>query len=737
MTQETNDLLEFTEEDPTASLASSQRWNILIVDDEPDVHAVTKLALKSMQIEGRELAFFHAFSAAEAMTILEDGHDFAVALVDVVMEQENSGLELVHHIRDILGNHAIRVILRTGQPGYAPEIDTLRQYDINDYKTKTELTQVRLFSAITIAIRSYAQIRQLESARRGLGLILTAATELGKPTGLNRFASGIVTQLCALLEIGEEGLVCAAEASCSAASVLAAAGSYSDWIGLPLKDIPEPHIRDSLELTLQTRQNSFGSGACLFFPGARERVMAAYVDVPRLLDEGELGLLRIFCSNISVAYENLQLYETIKDLAYVDTLVKLPNRNAFLTSIESHQSEQNTVALVDLDGFSDINSILDDSFGDLVLQAVAQRLRGVFSDKTCVSRISSDLFGLHGPTEDVTPERISSIFSVPFAIGNGEPLRLSATSGLVLLHASDRLTSAVEIMKNAGAALKQAKRTQRGKSIRYQADLADAARDRMHLLSRLRTAFSTNRLQLHYQPLVNLRDGRIVGAECLLRWMTEDGSFVPPDRIIPLAEQSGLMVPIGEWVLRTALKWRASLKDRVEETFRVAINVSHAQFCEPDFVPMLMDALTGSGLAGHHIELELTESVAVENLDMIADKLSALRSRDISVAMDDFGTGYSSLGILQRLHLNRVKIDRSFVSGPLPEVEPYGIAKTIVVLAKQLRLKTTAEGIETEGQRQMLLETGCEEGQGYLFSRPVDENAFLQFLEQDGGKSQG
>lgn len=708
-------------------------WRILLVDDEPDVHAATRLALKGLQIEGRDLAFTQAHSAAEAVALLAKDDDFAVAVIDVVMESDAAGLGLVRHIREVLANRAMRIILRTGQPGYAPEIDTISAYDINDYKTKSELTRVRLFTSITIAIRSYAQIQQLEAGRRGLEQILAATAELGKPAGLNRFAAGVVTQLCALLSVQEEGLVCAAtEGPDSSPYILAAAGEFAPWIGLPLASVPAPRVRACLEKALRDGHHCFESGASLFFRGTRKQALAAFVDLPRPLSGIEHGLLRIFCSNISVAFENLQLYQAINELAYGDALVKLPNRNALLASIEAREAVQNTIALVDLDGFSDINSILDDGFGDRVLSAVALRLRAGFSGAVCVARIGGDLFGLHGSAEEVVPERIDRIFAEPFEFEDGEPLRLSATCGLVRLDEAEQVLPAVEVLRNAGAALKQAKHFQRGKAVYYKKELADAARERMHLLSRLRAAFSSDRLFLYYQPFVNLQDGRIVGAECLLRWRTDGGGFVPPDRFVPLAEQSGLMVAIGEWVVRTALRWRASLNGLVAEDFRVGINVSHVQFSEPDFVPMLLAALEGYGVAGHQIELELTESVAVENIELITAKLNELHRLGISVAMDDFGTGYSSLSILQRLHIDRLKIDRSFVSGPQASFEPYGIARTVIALAGQLRLHTIAEGIETEEQRVALLAAGCGEGQGYLFSPPLDDAAFRRYLAGQG-----
>ncbi|WP_019937997.1 bifunctional diguanylate cyclase/phosphodiesterase [Bordetella sp. FB-8] len=707
---------------------SAAVWQVLIVDDEPDVHAASKLALKGIPVEGRNIAFSHAHTAAQALTLLSQPNDFAVALIDVVMERDDAGLQLVRQIRETLDNKALRIILRTGQPGYAPEIDTIRQYDINDYRTKSELTQVRLFTCLTMAVRSYAQIRQLEAGRRGLEQILAASVELGKPVGLKKFASGVVTQLCALLNVEAQCLVCAAmNPSDQTPYVLAAAGAYDAWIGLPLNQIPESRVRDSLYQTLHARQHFLHDGASLYFQGYNDQALAAFVDVQRPLQALEKELLEVFCSNISVAFENLQLYLNINDLAYNDTLVHLPNRNALVEAIDARNSVEETVALLDLDSFADINSILDDSFGDAVLQSVAHKLRAAFPAETLVARLGSDLFGLYGPAQQVTPEKIAAVFDDPFAVAASEPLRLSATTGLVRLQSSAQ--TGLVTLKSASAALKQAKRLQRGKSLYFEATQADAARDRIRMLNHLRTSFSEERLFLHYQPFINLQDGRIVGAESLLRWKNTEGQFISPELFIPIAEQSGLMIPMGEWVARTAMKWRASLKGQVDANFRVAINVSRTQFAEPDFAQKFLEILDEAGLQGSQVEIELTESVAIENLEDLAIKLHILRGCGIRVAMDDFGTGYSSLSVIQRLQLDHLKIDRGFVSGNQVGEESFEIARTIITMADHLALTTIAEGIETQQQCDALLAAGCQEGQGYLFSRPLAETDFLVWLQ--------
>ena len=722
-----DDLLIFVDKPVPPSVEDGPAWKILIVDDEPDVHQVTQVALRGIVIEDRRLEFVHAYSATEARSQLLNHPDLAVVLLDVVMEAEDAGLKLIRYIREDLGNKAIRVILRTGQPGFAPELETIRTYDINDYKTKSELTQVRLFTSLTVAIRSYWQIHQLEAGRQGLELIVAASSELSKPRGIQRFAEGVVTQLCALLGIGEEGLVCAAaEASASIPYILAAAGRYSEWIGQPLESIPDEYVRRELRLSIAERQHRFGEATCLFFNVPGDYSLAAYVEVNHRLNEVDRNLLEVFCSNISIAFENTQLYQRISNLAFEDSLLKLPNRNSFLVRIDLRNEDADRLALVDIDSFAEINSILDQDFGDAVLTAVANRLRDTFESRVDVARIGNDVFGILGPAAAVSEQRISDVFDEPFRLGN-ESLRLSATTGFVKL-TKDSL-KAVELLRNAGVALKQAKNFNRGKAAFFEKAHEVAARERMAMLNRLRLAFSAERLFLVYQPFIDLASGQVIGAEALLRWKTEGGDFVPPDRFIPLAEQSGLMVPIGDWITRTALQYLKHVVDLGFTDFRMAINVSHAQFREPDFVEKLLAAIGDYGVQPINVEIELTESVAIDNIDLINEKLSVIQAAGITVAIDDFGTGFSSLSILRQLHVNRLKIDRSFVSGDDSESDDFSIAEMILKLASQLELETIAEGIETQGQLEKMRSMGCDDGQGYLFSKPLSGESFDEFLQ--------
>ncbi|MCV2352438.1 EAL domain-containing protein [Paucibacter sp. Y2R2-4] len=712
-------------------------WRILIVDDDSDVHKATELAMQGLQVEGLPLSFLHATSAAEARQVLATEPDLAVVLLDVVMESEDAGLQLVRFIRTDLQLGAVRIVLRTGQPGYAPEIETVQAYDINDYKTKSELTRTRLYTVLTAAIRSYKQICALEANRRGLELIVEASTELSGMRGLHRFAEGVVTQLCAMLGILPEGLVCAQVEHDADAEVriVAAAGQYSGLINSPLSAVQIKSVRERLQRCLTLKENLYDDGTCLYFGLSNGRPMAALVDVGRTLSSMDQQLLRAFCSNISVGFENVVLYSKLLDQAYNDQLLHLPNRNRFVELLDKNLKDPAgvTLALIDIDDFSDINDAFGHHFGDQVLQAVVMRLAAKLGLSTAMARVGADTFGLLGPNEQVCAETIADVFLEPFDV-SGERLQLSATTGLVRLTESAAVGS--ELLLDAQIALKQAKQQHRGSSQYFSPAMGTDARERFKLLKGLRAGFEENRLFVVYQPQVDLPSGNTVGAEALLRWRTEEGTFVPPDQFIPLAEKSGLIISIGEFVLRTACHQLKRMLELGFADFRMCVNVSLAQFRHPDFISVLTQAMRDIGVLGRNLELEITESMAMEDTELVMHVLADIKRLGITVAIDDFGTGFSSLSHLRQLDVDRLKIDRAFVREAQTSSAGSTIAQMVINLGRGLGLTVIAEGIETEEQRQLLLGLGCHEGQGYLFARPMPADQLERWMALPQGSKE-
>ena len=708
-------------------------WRVLIVDDDQDVHEATLLALRNTPILGRALAFLHAYSATQAREMLErDGQDVAVILLDVVMEQEDAGLKLVRAIREDLGLRAVRIVLRTGQPGYAPEIDAIRDYEINDYKTKSELTRNRLYTTLTAAIRSYDQIRTIEASRRGLDLIVQASSELMALHGMRAFAAGVITQIAALLGLQADGVVCAQEDSADPGQfvVIAAAGRHAEMINRPLAEIDDAVIRAALDLSLRGRNNIYETkGSALFFPGRPNRDVAAWVENASGLDELDRRLLEVFCQNIAVGFQNAALFARLHAAAYYDPLSRLPNRNHFITQIErmlgGSERDSHLLALLDIDHFAETNDALGHGFGDKLLLAIAHRLRASLTDDVSVARVAGDTFGLLGPAGHLAPSNLSGLFQEPFVI-DGQEMAVSVTMGL--LNFAETGHSGQEAYANANTALKAAKARNRGEVSYFTRDMSIEIQERVMLHKALRQAFDNDRLFLVYQPQVALETGAVVGAEALIRWRGEDGKFIPPDRFVPLAERTNLIVAIGEWVLRVACHQQARLAREGFGRLRIAVNVSAVQFAHARFPFQLRRAIEDSGADPSRIELEITESVAMEEPGFLVQTIGKLKELGVSIAIDDFGTGFSSLSYLRRLAVDRLKIDRAFVNEITDSARGAQIPKWVIQLGQELGLIIVAEGVEDAEQAMRLRELGCHEAQGYYFARPMEAGSLSEWL---------
>ncbi len=729
--QPDDDLLELVDEPYEDAGGHHTPWRVLIVDDDTDVHRATELAMQGLFIEGRPLSFLHAESASAARDLLTHEGDLAVALLDVVMESEDAGLQLVRYIREDRDRDALRIVLRTGQPGYAPEIETVRSLDINDYKTKSELTRTRLYTVLTAAIRSYKQIRELQASRRALTHIIESATELNHYRTLPRFAEGALEKLCTLFDSLPQGLVVVHHRAdpLGMARVVAALGQFSSLLGVTLETVGQTEVREALEACLQRELTPPPGTLLLRFELANQRVAALYARLERDPEPREEPLLRSFAMTLGVSFDNVAMYGQLLDHAYNDQLLQLPNRNRFLELLEQRLETPDglALALVDIDDFSDINDAFGHRFGDQVLQVVAARMAEVMGSRTEIARISADTFGLLGDQELVNNQRITEMFAEPFAV-SGERLQLSATAGLVNLSDSSALGS--ELLLDAHIALKRAKQQHRGASQYFSAEMGVDARERFKLLKGLRASFEARRLFVVYQPQIDLGRQHVIGAEALLRWRNEDGKFVPPDQFIPLAEQSGLIISIGEFVLRTACHQAKRLRDMGFNDFRIAVNISLAQFRHAQFIPTLQAAMRDAELPGDALELEITESMAMEDVDMVLSVLSEIRATGASVAIDDFGTGFSSLSQLRQLQVERLKIDRAFVKEAQSSSAGSSIAAMVVNLGRTLGMRVLAEGIETEEQAAKLLELGCHEGQGYLYARPMPADLLEGWLSQ-------
>lgn len=454
----------------------------------------------------------------------------------------------------------------------------------------------------------------------------------------------------------------------------------------------------------------------------------------------EMGLtLRIAADLIRQNASNLkrlraQAEDRIHRLAYYDTLTNLPNRTYFIEKLDEtvrqrvlRDKGRVAVLAIDIDHFKDINDTMGHDIGDRLLEAVGKRLVKSLPGDALVARASADEFMVMIPLQgnassDTLIDTVVAAMAEPVSILQ-ERFQVRVSVGVA--HAPEDGVEARQIVKNADIALTRAKEEGRDTVRYYSEDFDRVVQQRFQLLRDLRVALDENQLQLHYHPQFDLATGRIIGVEALLRWWRPDnsregGHFISPVEFIPVAEQSGLIVPIGAWVLKTACAANKKWQDDGLPPFRMAVNISGVQFHRGDIVQQVQDALDETGLDARWLELEVTESVFMENIDIAIATLDRLHKLGCELAVDDFGTGYSSLSYLRQFPIDRLKVDQSFVRNALVNEGDRMITRTIIALGHSLGLKVIAEGVETTDHETFLREDGCDEVQGFKYTRPLD-----------------
>jgi diguanylate cyclase (GGDEF)-like protein len=422
----------------------------------------------------------------------------------------------------------------------------------------------------------------------------------------------------------------------------------------------------------------------------------------------------------------------IAHMAHHDALTGLPNRVLLKERLEHvlsrvKRGEMVAAHLLDLDQFKNVNDTLGHSIGDKLLEAVADRLRTLVREIDTIARMGGDEFAILqvaiAQPADATAlaHRVIEAVSEPYDI-DGRQVIIGTSVGIAIGPA-DGLTPD-QLIRNADLALYRAKGDGRG-TYRFFEPEMDAQMQARHAMEHdLRKALAAGEFELYYQPVVNLESNELSGLEALMRWNHPDKGMVSPDAFIPLAEENGFIIPLGEWAIReacaTAAKWPQSIK--------IAVNLSPAQFRSPGLVQVVAGALAASGLPAHRLELEVTETVLLQDSEATLATLFQLRELGVRIAMDDFGTGYSSLSYLQSFPFDKIKIDRSFITNIADGVGSLNIVRAVVALANGLGMVTTAEGVETQEQRDAVTSEGCTEMQGFLFSRPRPAHEFEQLF---------
>lgn len=439
---------------------------------------------------------------------------------------------------------------------------------------------------------------------------------------------------------------------------------------------------------------------------------------------------------------NYELSEALYQKEYMasyDELSGLPNRRLFedkvvkAMSLAGKLNYKVAVIYMNLDRFKFINDSMGHTFGDQLLQQVAERLQRCLRDSDIIARQGGDEFTILlnriSQQDDVVKavDRIFQSITKPFQL-NGQEIHATGSIG-ISMYPGDGDTVEV-LMDHASTALNRAKEVGRNKHEFYTPEMNEKISKKLIMETALRKAIERGEFRLFYQPQVHIGTKRLVGMEALIRWVHPELGIVPPLEFIPLAEETGLIVPIGEWVLRTACRQAKQWQQGGSQPFKISVNMSILQFQQDNLIPMIAQILEESGLSPALLELEITESIALHNEKQVIDKLLQLRKLGVKIAIDDFGTGYSSLSYLKKFPINTLKIDKVFIRDIMADSDDEALIAAIIAMANKLKFNVIAEGVETETQLTFLSSLKCDEAQGYLFGKPLPPDRLMELFQQ-------
>jgi diguanylate cyclase (GGDEF)-like protein/PAS domain S-box-containing protein len=686
----------------------------LLVDDNPDDRALVMRAL------------LHEFPAMQVRHI-SDMDGFADALQhahpDLIVTDYHlgwsTGLILLQHAKAALPDCPVIMFTGTGSEEIAVEA---MQAGLDDYVLKAP----RHYSLLPTRIRSILARQQQQK--------LLQTTQLALRDSEARLRAIIDSGTDYIGMFGKDGSV----------TYINQAGRTLLEIGLN-EDIGSTRIPDYMppwcvqimlnEAIPQAVRNGVWNGECALMRRDGTEIPVSAVIAAHKSADGSID----FFSGIMRDISERKRYEAqLSHLATHDVLTGLPNRALFTDRLEvsmhdaKRQHQLVAVMALNLDHFKTINDSLGHEIGNALLRAVAGRLDQVKGDNNTLARLSGDEFALVcgglAQLNDASElaQALLGCFKTAFHI-DGHELFLTTSIGIAVYPSDDR--SAIGLLKNAAIALNRSKDLGGDTHQFYDASMNAQSLQHLMLSNALHHVLARDELQLHYQPQINLKSGEICGMEALLRWHHPQLGTISPTEFIPIAEKTGLIVAIGEWVLRTACQQSMAWQLAGLPALPIAINLSGRQFAQPALAQTITDILTQTGLAPHLLELEITESTLIQDTQASIAALNALTQLGIRISIDDFGTGYSSLSYLKSFPINAIKIDQSFVRDIHTDPDDAAIVSAIIAMAKSLGMETIAEGVETNEQLAFLQLRECDSMQGFLFSKPVNGNTLKQLLQ--------
>lgn len=712
-------------------------WKVLTVDDDHGYQQSLIYSLNDLEVNGRPVEVLSASSATEAAYVLSQHNDIALVLLDVVMEQDDAGLRLVETIRNVQGNSLIRIILLTGQPGFAPRKDVMLQYDINEYWNKSEVDHETLKSIAAANFRSWQSMYELDKARMGLQLVVDASRNIASKYDTNTFIQVVIKEIVGLFGDFGEPVLCVLRMdkgnTIDNAPIVASYGAPDVEQGDTLPDKLKIEFEELIRESIAHQNHKFRSNlSVLYFSGDNHGSYNYLVlaESKKCLSDYHIRLLQVFSENISSGFMQIALVNQLSKLAYQDADLEVKNRNWLLRELEmmnQHDMAQLEMLVVELDDY-DTHAI---SFNQQAMMAlvnsVCQRLTEAFHDSAVVTRVGSDRFAiLYNKSFALSDEELFALSSVSHSVGDYQ-VRCTLTFARVeLSQLSDY--PAQQILHMARSLLCCA-RENKVKIMAYEPSYRESLMRDYQILGDLKAAIESDEFYIVLQPKCDLKTGRAVGLEALLRWKKQE-TTIPPNIFIPVAERSGLINKLDAIAAKLTFQALHQLED-AGFNLPTSINATVKDLTDPEYIGLLLDLVRGENLNPDLIEVEITESQAMESYLEIKPALEHLHRAGIKISIDDFGTGYSSLSHISQLAVDTIKIDISFVRRLHEDMASQQVVDLVMSLASLFDFSVVAEGVETDVQRDALIERGCTLGQGYLYARPMVVDELLDWLKQN------
>ena len=701
--------------DPVATGPRRQgHWKVLIVDDEKDVHEITKMALNRFTFDERDLEFLHAYSSDQAKNLLDQHPDTAVMLLDVVMETDDAGLLLVKYVREVLNNHLIRIVLRTGQPGYAPEREVITEYDINDYKSKTELTAQKLFTTMVASLRSYRAEHALMDEKEKIRLILQSITD------------GVIST-------DSQGIV----------SYMNGAAEYITGISIDearnkqineLCTLLDPASQEPLECPTQTaieKQETIelGNKVLLQRTDGENRIIGGSV-APTV---NHLGI----ATGAVFSFHDLTLSQNMeKMLSWQqshDTLTDLINRREFESYInraihETSFTAKNTFLLyLDINNFKVINDSCGHIAGDLLLVEIADVLSRNVERPDILGRVGSDEFGIlltqyddSKDALDFADQLLKQVEEHEF-IWSTQRHKISASIGIVPVNSECEGISCV--LSAANIACEAAKESQ-GNNINFFTEQNSDLLQKRHELtwaSRLSRSVQHGEFQLWCQKIMSINDESSTDAhyEILVR-LEDSGKLLGPGVFIPAAEKYNLMPSIDRWIIDTTIKALSDWHTTNSKSHKIfcSINLSGTSLCDPKLIDDIKQTFERHDYPPEMICFEITETATIAHMGKASQLINEIKQLGCKFSLDDFGSGLSSFAYLRQLPVDYLKIDGQFIKDIHVDDINFAMVSTINSIGEIMGIKTVAEYVENEEVLRKLKDIGVDYGQGFAISRP-------------------